>query len=960
MCRKIAFLMLVIFMVFTTIFCFNDNNAYAQESEDTLIILDENGYPQNVEVNKEDDSSTEPRMMLRGTSTSTNSSIVRFKSVAQLNGSTVSYTEMDSGRTGYFNTNYSNDAAYISTDSSGRVICKLSGVVMRVPANAVKSITSYKNGNISYYKSDGTWLTHYYSYIGSSNRVVMASNRVGYKPSYLTTSKTYYSYDGHYFYTSFKDMITDYKNYKKNDFSHAVNKSNPYYNYYQFLSLRSKTTLSTSQLNSRITNRSSKLYNQASTFMKYQKEYGINASLMFGVACNESAFGISNYAKNRNNLFGLNAVDSDPGKATYFRSVDHCVSEFAYHWMSKGYLNGGDWRYRGPHLGDKHSGINVQYASDPYWGEKAASQNYFISSIKSDYQRYALGVSASTVLSMYKDANTNKRIYTTDASNGSTIFTYPVTLLDKVKGSDGSAWYKVQSDMPLKTDRTARNIKNHYDYTRDYVYSKSNLIKHVLGTIGNAPTNLKDISKATVSKINEYKYTGSQIKPTPSITLDGKTLKKDTDYTLAYKNNTKAGTATLTITGKGNYNGSKAITFTIQKRSVAEASISNVNSSYTYTGKAISPNPTVKVGGKTLVKNTDYTVTYKNNTKVGTASIVIAGKGNYSGSLTKTFKIAAVSSLKSLSKASISNVSSSYTYTRKAITPNPTVKVDKVTLKKNTDYTVSYKNNTKVGTATITIKGKGKYSGTCTKTFKISAKSLSKASISNVSSSYTYTGKSITPNPTVKVDKVTLKKNTEYTVSYKNNKKIGTATITIKGKGNYSGSLTKKFTIVKKNTLIISTISRKSYTGKQIKPTVTVKANGVTLKKNTHYTVSYGKNVNAGTGTVTVKGKGKYAGMSAKKSFIILPKQVSWNSLKSGKNSLNLSYKKITGVKGYCVGYSTKQKSGYKYVYTTSLKPTIKGLSRKTKYYVFVKAYVQANGIKYYGPESWKLIVKTK
>ncbi len=880
MYRKIAFLMLVIFMVFTTIFCFNDNNAYAQESEDTLIILDENGYPQNVEVNKEDDSSTEPRMMLRGTSTSTNSSIVRFKSVAQLNGSTVSYTEMDSGRTGYFNTNYSNDAAYISTDSSGRVICKLSGVVMRVPANAVKSITSYKNGNISYYKSDGTWLTHYYSYIGSSNRVVMASNRVGYKPSYLTTSKTYYSYDGHYFYTSFKDMITDYKNYKKNDFSHAVNKSNPYYNYYQFLSLRSKTTLSTSQLNSRITNRSSKLYNQASTFMKYQKEYGINASLMFGVACNESAFGISNYAKNRNNLFGLNAVDSDPGKATYFRSVDHCVSEFAYHWMSKGYLNGGDWRYRGPHLGDKHSGINVQYASDPYWGEKAASQNYFISSIKSDYQRYALGVSASTVLSMYKDANTNKRIYTTDASNGSTIFTYPVTLLDKVKGSDGSTWYKVQSDMPLKTDRTARNIKNHYDYTRDYVYSKSNLIKHVLGTIGNAPTNLKDISKATVSKINEYKYTGSQIKPTPSITLDGKTLKKDTDYTLAYKNNTKAGTATLTITGKGNYNGSKAITFTIQKRSVAEASISNVNSSYTYTGKAI--------------------------------------------------------------------------------TPNPTVKVDKVTLKKNTDYTVSYKNNTKVGTATITIKGKGKYSGTCTKTFKISAKSLSKASISNVSSSYTYTGKSITPNPTVKVDKVTLKKNTEYTVSYKNNKKIGTATITIKGKGNYSGSLTKKFTIVKKNTLIISTISRKSYTGKQIKPTVTVKANGVTLKKNTHYTVSYGKNVNAGTGTVTVKGKGKYAGMSAKKSFIILPKQVSWNSLKSGKNSLNLSYKKITGVKGYCVGYSTKQKSGYKYVYTTSLKPTIKGLSRKTKYYVFVKAYVQANGIKYYGPESWKLIVKTK
>ena len=104
--------------------------------------------------------------------------------------------------------------------------------------------------------------------------------------------------------------------------------------------------------------------NSGEDFIIAQNTYGANAGLMFGIGINESAWGTSNYALNRNNLFGHNAVDSNPDNATYYNSVLDCINTHAYKYISKGYLDGGDSRYRGPHLGDKQSGINVKYASD--------------------------------------------------------------------------------------------------------------------------------------------------------------------------------------------------------------------------------------------------------------------------------------------------------------------------------------------------------------------------------------------------------------------------------------------------------------------------------------------------------------------------------------------------------------------------------------------------------------------
>ena len=137
-----------------------------------------------------------------------------------------------------------------------------------------------------------------------------------------------------------------------------------------------------------------------------------------------------------------------------------------------------------------------------------------------------------------------------------------------------------------------------------------------------------------------YTYTGSACKPTATVTYGNMTLKEGTDYTLTYTNNTNAGTATVTAAGKGKFKGSVSKTFSISKRSLSAASISLTSSSYAYTGSALKPAPTVKLGTKTLVSGTDYTVSYSSNTSIGTATVKITGKGNYSGSLTKTFTIA--------------------------------------------------------------------------------------------------------------------------------------------------------------------------------------------------------------------------------------------------------------------------------------------------------------------------------
>ena len=98
--------------------------------------------------------------------------------------------------------------------------------------------------------------------------------------------------------------------------------------------------------------------------------------MMFSLACNESDYGRSSIALNNNNLFGHAVYDSSPDSANSYSSVKQCINSHAYDFIQKGFANPQDSRYHGSWFGDKASGINVDYASDPYWGEKNAAMYY--------------------------------------------------------------------------------------------------------------------------------------------------------------------------------------------------------------------------------------------------------------------------------------------------------------------------------------------------------------------------------------------------------------------------------------------------------------------------------------------------------------------------------------------------------------------------------------------------------
>jgi len=396
--------------------------------------------------------------------------VVRFQRGGD---SYISYKEVDSGRDGYFHPDYAGDGAYIRTESNGSVICKLAGVVMRVPAKYVKAIENFAASTIvSYYSvSDNGYLLHNYTYPSGSS-YALRSVRVGYQPSYLAKGTRYYSYDGHYFYTDFSVMIADYRN---NTYNNAVNKSAPHYNYYQYLSMHTTASFTAEQYNAHVAAQNkptSVMLSTGDDFVATQNRYTVNALLMFGIAVNESGWGTNKYSKAPyNNLFSINAIDSNPDNAYEFPSVEACISEFAYEWVQKDYLHGMDFRYRGPHIGDKRSGMNVKYASDPYWGEKAAERGYYMDTNKTDYGRYGIGIALSGMINFYKEPDvTSTIVYTSDASDGTYIYDSPVSILDKVTGSGGRLFYKVVSDMPLKEDRTAKNLSAIYNADRDYVY----------------------------------------------------------------------------------------------------------------------------------------------------------------------------------------------------------------------------------------------------------------------------------------------------------------------------------------------------------------------------------------------------------------------------------------------------------------------------------------------------------
>lgn len=139
-----------------------------------------------------------------------------------------------------------------------------------------------------------------------------------------------------------------------------------------------------------------------------------------------------------------------------------------------------------------------------------------------------------------------------------------------------------------------------------------------------------------------------------------------------------------------------------------------------YTGAAFTPELTIRDGSTILVKDKDYTINYINNVNVGTATITIVGKGNYSDTREIKFNILA----KPIGSLMI-NPLNDQTFRNAPISPDILIKDGAKVLVRDADYTLTYANNLNVGMASVTITGKGNYKDTKVMNFRIIAKSMS-------------------------------------------------------------------------------------------------------------------------------------------------------------------------------------------------------------------------------------------
>ena len=217
-----------------------------------------------------------------------------------------------------------------------------------------------------------------------------------------------------------------------------------------------------------------------------------------------------------------------------------------------------------------------------------------------------------------------------------------------------------------------------------------------------------------------YEYTGEPIEPEFDLWVNNELLYAYHDYTYDVERKTNAGTGYIYIYGMRDYEYEQIVrTFRIKPKTIVDCSIGDLFDEE-YTGFPIEPDITVYDANraKYLRRDRDYTLSFKNNVKVGTASIVIKGKGNYTGTINRTFRI----SKGWLLTAEVGDIAVQK-WTGKAVKPTPAVYFHGKKLKAGIDFSLRYKNNVKPGSrATVTIVGKGSLYGSVSANFYVGPK----------------------------------------------------------------------------------------------------------------------------------------------------------------------------------------------------------------------------------------------
>lgn len=363
----------------------------------------------------------------------------------------------------------------------------------------------------SYYANVNGTLYHYLT--NNVRSTTYQSTIVGKAPEWMKFNTRYYSYDGIYFYYNWQDIQVDGTG--------AINNREPFYNYYQYLPFRSRTNYSANIFDTyvkslgystipqaqsqqdqdkglplNLKNTDSKLVNTGNYFYSVQDNYGINAGLQFSIGIHESGSGRSRLSVNKNNIFGMNATDNNPyGNGTSFPSVEAGINYHADRYLSWGYTDPiDDWRYFGSHVGNKGSGMNVNYASDPFWGEKIAGWYYRFdkaSGLK-DYDYYTIGIKQSNIVMDVKtqaNASSSTLYQTKNKKSNIKIAQYPFLIIGEQNG-----FYKIQTDTPIVNGKPQFSAQYIWGNSTGYIQKDGIMISNSgISEVHNLVANLEEM-----------------------------------------------------------------------------------------------------------------------------------------------------------------------------------------------------------------------------------------------------------------------------------------------------------------------------------------------------------------------------------------------------------------------------------------------------------------------------------
>lgn len=396
---------------------------------------------------------------------------------------------------------------------------------------------------------------------------------------YLLANTNYYSFDGNYFYNDVLKMLDDYKN---SNYNNAINIETPYFNYFMYLPTRSRTGYSASALNQIVVNRLysakptdsksyvsvneegyftgwtksriglSQMYGMGEAFISSQNTYGVNALQSFTAALTESGTGTSEIAFYKNNLFGLGAGDGDAFRgAKVYTSVEESIMKYAEFIGSAStttsYLDPSYKYFAGSNQGNKGSGINRWYASNPYSGEQHAKDAYSIDLGYGGLENYSntLGIKLGRgIYPIYKQPNTSSPIiyYTKNHAWNVAIPNLPYIVTDKVYDANGKGFYKIQTDYSLDDTQKIVNAQYDFDYSYGYISEEYLYVQNSQPVITASNITFKqDDTEEHRKSIIESNATATDLEDgiLTEIIYDDSNVKYDTKGTYKLKYTTK-------------------------------------------------------------------------------------------------------------------------------------------------------------------------------------------------------------------------------------------------------------------------------------------------------------------------------------------------------------------------------------------------------------------------------------